>query len=952
MADDARPAFRDPSLSADVRARDLAARLTQAEKIAMLHQYAPAVPRLGLAAFRTGTEALHGLAWLGTATTFPQAVGLAATWDADLVRRVGAAVGTEVRARHAIDPTVSLQVWAPVVNPLRHPRWGRNEEGYSEDPHVTAWLATAYARGLRGDHPTYWRTVPTLKHLVGYGAETHRALTNAQLRPRVLREYELPAFRGPIEAGVVGAVMPSYNLVNGRPAHLAADIIAELRSCGPHEVVVVSDAGAPSNLSGIQRWCTDPVEARAAALRAGIDSFTDDDADAAPTLAHLTAALDRGLITQEVVDAAVRRQLAWRIRTGELDPGLDPWAGTGPEALDAPAHRTLAREAATAAVVVLANDGLLPLERAATVAVVGPHADTVLRDWYSGAAPYTIGIATALAESHGVTTCDGADRVALRCVTTGGYVRTAESGVLVADAADAAAPEAAFDVTDWGDGVLTFRSVATGLLAGGGWPLRAQAEHVDGWVVQETWQVHVHDDGSWSLLHLGSGRWVAAADDGTLVAEAPSPELATRFVRRMLRAGHEAVARAAAAADVVVVTLGNDPHLLGRETEDRPHLRLPSPQTELWRAASEANPRALAVIVSSYPYVLADDLRTARAVVWSSHAGQELGHGVADVLTGAAEPSGRLAQAWPEAEEDAGDLVDHDIIAGGLTSWYASAAPRFALGHGLTYSSVTYDALDAPAALEGAQHDDVVAVSVRVSNTGERPAHELVQVYASALEHRLPVPRRRIVAHRRVTLAPGTSRDVELRFRLADLAVWDVGHERWVVEPGRYLLAAGTGEQDLPLRHELRVTGAPVAPRAATSLGAAAFDDAAHVVLTERTPLAGAAVEVAPGRGEGWVAWWAVDLDGVGPLTIEVARDGVGPAGVRIETREPGSPWARYAQAQVPLEGGRHDVVALVPSAAEAPKGVRDVRTVLTGSARLIALRPAAPEEIPRDDDR
>ena len=221
-----------------------------AERLALLHQHAAPVPRLGLGPFRTGTEGLHGVAWLGTATTFPQPVGLAATWDADLLERVGTVVGTEVRAKHAADPTVSLNVWAPVVNPLRHPRWGRNEEGFSEDPHLTAHLATAYARGLRGDHPTYWRTVPTLKHLVAYGNETDRSVTSAQLSPRVLHEYELPAFRGPIEAGVVGAVMPSYNLVNGRPNHVARELLDEVRGWTPASLLVVSDAGAPTNLVG------------------------------------------------------------------------------------------------------------------------------------------------------------------------------------------------------------------------------------------------------------------------------------------------------------------------------------------------------------------------------------------------------------------------------------------------------------------------------------------------------------------------------------------------------------------------------------------------------------------------------------------------------------------------------------------------------------------------------
>ncbi|HMC02594.1 MAG TPA: glycoside hydrolase family 3 N-terminal domain-containing protein, partial [Cellulomonadaceae bacterium] len=316
----AQPAYRDAAQPLQVRARDLLALLTLAEKIALLHQRAPGVDRLGLAAFHTGSEVLHGVAWLGTATVFPQPVGLAATWDTELLTRIGAVVGTEQRAKHAADPSVSLNVWGPVVNPLRHPRWGRNEEGFSEDPHLTAELATAYARGLRGDHPVYWRTVPTLKHFLAYNNETDRAVTSSQLRPRVLHEYELPAYRGPIEAGVVGAVMASYNLVNGRPSHVARELLDELRSWTDASLLVVSDAAAPGNLVDLERYYPDHVTSHAAMLRAGVDSFTDNGANSAPTLERLTAALEQGLLDEADIDRAVLRQLELRLATGELDP--------------------------------------------------------------------------------------------------------------------------------------------------------------------------------------------------------------------------------------------------------------------------------------------------------------------------------------------------------------------------------------------------------------------------------------------------------------------------------------------------------------------------------------------------------------------------------------------------------------------------------------------------------
>lgn len=374
--------FRDIHASLPDRARDLLARLEPDERIAMLHQFSPAVARLGLAEFHTGCEALHGVAWLGRATVFPQPVGMAATWNTDLLRRIGEVTATEVRAKHAENPLVSLNVWAPVVNTLRHPGWGRNEEGYSEDPHLTAHLGAAYARGLRGDHERVWKTVPTLKHFVGYDNETDRSTTSSEMSPRTLHEEELPAFREPIETGAAGAVMLAYNRVNGIPAHTQPELVAEARTWSDESIAVVSDAGAPTFLVSLQRAAADGVEAAAALVRSGLDSFTDDDSDAGPTIRNVTAALERGLLTADDVDRAVLRILELRLRTGEFDGDADPYGAIGADAIDAPGARELAREAVARSVVVLRNDaGLLPVTSPSRIAVVGPIADAVLTDW-------------------------------------------------------------------------------------------------------------------------------------------------------------------------------------------------------------------------------------------------------------------------------------------------------------------------------------------------------------------------------------------------------------------------------------------------------------------------------------------------------------------------------------------------------------------------------------------
>ena len=574
------------------RVEDLLAQLTLPEKIGLLHQWQAAVPRLALPGFRTGTEALHGVAWLGRATVFPQVIGLASSWNPDLVRAVGAAAGDEVRAKHHADPDrVGLNVWAPVVNPLRDPRWGRNEEGWSEDPWLTGRLATAYAHGLRGDHPERLRTAPTVKHFLGYNNETDRATTSSNLPPRVLHEYELPAFRAPLAAGAAIAAMASYNLVDGAPAHLSPLINGELRRWAPDEVLVVGDAGAISNIADVQGHLPDHVSGFAAALRAGIDSFTEDDADSGPTVARLTEALRRGLITADDVDRAARRVLTLRLRLGDLDPPhTDPYAQTTPEIIDCPAHRELAREAARQSIVLLHNTGLLPLPAQPRVAVLGPLADVVYEDWYSGTLPYAVTTYQALAERlPQVTTHPGADRIALRVAE--GYVGCPDDpdgGALTVGA-----DPAWFDVYDWGRDTVALRAVGNGRHVGAAddGTLVNDRPGPGGWVVRETFQFDPLPDGTVLLRHLATDRYVTVDDDGRLRVDGDG----TAFAIDLVADGAAEAAALAAAADVAVVTLGNHPMVGGRETEDRIDLALPARQEAMLRAVHAANPRTVLV---------------------------------------------------------------------------------------------------------------------------------------------------------------------------------------------------------------------------------------------------------------------------------------------------------------------------------------------------------------------
>ncbi|NUT51360.1 MAG: beta-glucosidase [Saccharothrix sp.] len=787
------------------RVTDLLGRLTDEEKVALLHQRQPAVPRLGLAAFHTGMEALHGVAWLGVATVFPQAIGLASSWDTGLVRRVGEAVGVEARGFHHRDPVAhGLNVWAPVVNPLRDPRWGRNEEGYSEDPTLTAAMGTAYATGLRGGHPRYLRTAPTLKHFLGYNNEDDRCVTSSDLRPRVLHEYELPCFRGPVEAGAAVAVMPSYNLVNGRPAHLSPLIEQELRTWAPQGLAVVSDAYAPSNVAGLQAYLPTQAEGHAALLNAGLDSFTDQDADPTLMIESVTRAIKDGLLERDVVDRAVGRVLALRFRLGEFDPAEgNPHAAITSDVIGS--HGPLALEAARQAIVLLRNESLLPLARGAELAVIGTHADALFDDWYSGTMPYQVTVRRGLEEYASVSCSEGVDRIALRAAD-GRYLGVRGGVVGLGE-------RALFDRFDWGDGVWTLRDVGSrrylGVAEDGS--LVATAVAPGGWDVRELFEPRPAGGGV--VLHnvVGGADNPATVRGGTRLDAVP-------FEVELVVDGIEAAAAVAARADAVVLVLGNDPHINGRETQDRTTLRLPS--LDLVRAVREANPRTVLVLVSGYPYALDGEEEHLPAIVWTAHGGQEQGRAVAEALFGAFSPSGKLTQTWYRRDDDLPDIFDYDIIRAGGTYLYSTAEPLFPFGHGLGYTTFEYSEL--------IWLDGVARVSV--TNSGEVEGAEVVQLYSSALDSRVRQPLRKLQSFQRVRLAPGESAVVELT---ADqLWHWDVTTGRRVVEAGRYELAAGSSSRDLRSRLVVDVPGETIAPRTGP-LPALDFDDCDGVRLVD-----------------------------------------------------------------------------------------------------------------------
>ncbi|WP_404189291.1 glycoside hydrolase family 3 C-terminal domain-containing protein [Streptomyces tauricus] len=946
------PPFRDSQLPFAKRIDDLLSRLTLDERVAMLHQFGPAVERLGVTAFRTGQEALHGVAWMGPATVFPQAVGLGATWNEELVRRVGEAVSTEARAMRSRDDRVGLNVWAPTVNLLRHPLWGRNEEGYSEDPRLTSAIATAYTRGLRGDHPAYWRTAPVLKHWLAHNNETDRATASSSVRPRVLHEYDLRAFRETVEAGAVAGVMPAYNLVNGRPNHVSPYLAEQLRAWTDQDLLVCSDAGAPSNLVDSEHYFDTHEEATAAALLAGVDSFTDHGTDSSKIVERVRGALDQGLLTEADIDTAVRRQLSVRFRLGEFDPLLDPYADA--KDFDTPAHRALAREAAEQAIVLLKNDGLLPLTGDGTrIAVVGLLADECKLDWYSGTLIHRSTPLEGLYDRFGADRVDfaeGVDRVRLR-TSDGTYlsvppaddaseeVRGAEGALDPALLAgrtdlpplttDAVGTELA--LIDWGEGVLTLRAPDGRYLsvAEDGF-VRASADQPGGWVVQETFRLeprgsregghengHGKEHGNGHLLrHVGTGRYVSVTADGVKVADENPAVLELEITEH----GESAVARAAASADVVLVVAGNDPHINGRETEDRTTLALPAHQRRLLEAARAANPRTALILTSSYPYAI--DPADLPAVLWTAHGGQAAGTALARVLAGDVSPAGHLPQTWYASDTDLPGLLDYDVIGGRQTYLYFEGTPLFPFGHGLSYASFVYGDLAARVGEESAQ------VTFTVTNTGDTAADEVAQLYGRPVSPSVPRPRRELLAHRRVHLPAGATTELSFELPLSAFEFWDVAHGVRRLEPGGYELLAGASAEDIRLSATIEPAGTPPTPRPVLERGlrSADFDEQRGAEIVDRTKRSGDAVTPGADGESAELRYRACDFGpGTRSVTVEVSGEGTlelalddGRAIAHLDIAPTTGPYA-YTSVTTPFDAS----------------GVHDLRVELRGPLRL-----------------
>lgn len=820
--------YRDAKAPIESRVNDLFSQLTQAEKLSLLSgtgfttQPIPrlGVPPMGMAdagqGVRGGTSGTQG-----PATLFPAETDMAQSWDVDLLRRIGQAIGDEAKNKGE-----GVQVLlGPDINIHRSPLGGRDSESFTEDPYLNGQLAAAYIQGVQSNG-----IAACAKHFDANNEEADRDTVDVDVSERALREIYLPGFEAAVKQGGVFTVMAAYNKVNGPYCtanhHLETDI---LKDDWGFTGLVMSDWGAVHETAG-------PVNAGCDLEMPGGDDMTPD---------KLAAALAAGQITQAEIDESVKRILRTIIRVGLLDGPMKPDA----DEVNSPAHQKLALEAATRAVVLLKNDGgILPLDptKIPSIAVIGPAAVHLQAGAQGSPAvtPYfqvtpLDGIKKRVGQGVTVNYVEGAqlakprpDPIPTSALMTpfsldqkpqhglfGAYFANPDlSGQPALTRIDAqisffrpgqqsATPETAYGSARW-DGMLIPPQTGTYTISLGG---RAGCRVKIG-------NTTVIDDPkpSGGYSHTGTIDLVAnklypihievLANDGPIRARLgwilPTHDDIDSAV---------AAAKSADAAVVFVTTAGTD-----GEGTDRPSMDLPGDQDQLIQAVAAANKNTIVVLNVGSPVTVTKWLNQVPALVDMGYSGEEAGDGVAAVLFGDANPSGKLTDTWGAKREDYPDYGNFPGTNGtvhyaeGIYVGYrhfdqAEINPVFPFGYGLSYTTFQYSHLVLSS--KSLAPAGTVTARVDVTNTGSRAGAEVAELYVHAAGSKIDRPVRELKGFERVELAPGETKTVTFTITPQAFAYWDDSGHQWKADAGDYEIQVGSSERDIKLTGRVRLKG-------------------------------------------------------------------------------------------------------------------------------------------------
>ncbi|MDB6156449.1 MAG: glucan 1,4-alpha-glucosidase [Gammaproteobacteria bacterium] len=860
----AAPIYLDTHRGFEERAADLVSRMTLDEKISQLQNDAAAIPRLDVPAYEWWNEALHGVARAGSATVFPQAIGLAATFDPHLMHEIATDISDEARAKHGEAERrgqhlryQGLNFWSPNINIFRDPRWGRGQETCGEDPYLTSRMGVAFVTGMQGDDPQYMKVGATAKHYaVHSGPEADRHHFDVHPSEQDLYETYLPAFRALVQEGHVSAVMGAYNRVNGESASASPRLLQGiLRKEWGFDGYVVSDCDSIDDIFK-QHKIVDSEEAAAAlGLKSGLDL------NCGQAYAALAGAVKQRLVTEAQIDVSVRRLMLARMRLGMFDPPAQvKWAQTPYSVNQSSRNDQMALRAAQSSIVLLKNDRLLPLSRdIGTLAVIGPTADDVmalLGNYYgTPASPVTVlqgiraavGAKTKVLYSRGADLVEGREEPRAAPAIDPQYLRPSRDSSAHGLKGEYFSGrdfkgEPLLNRTDarvsfrWDRGSPTDDLVAQGQLppdkalpndnfcirwtgrllppTTGRYEIAVGADDgfrlfIDGRLVIDNWQINSRMQSKSAFLDLQAG----TAYDIKLEYFDNIRDAEVRLAWRLpgAKPPFEEALDAAKAADVVVFVGGLTGDVEGEEMKvsypgfaggDRTDLRLPSTQEKLLEAIRATGKPVVLVLTtgSALSVDWAKEHLPAILVAW--YPGQRGGDAIADVLFGGTNPAGRLPVTFYKASEKLPAFDDYNMR--GRTYRYFEGEPLFPFGYGLSYTHFEYSGLQIDHS-RVAEHD-TVHVSLTVKNVGPRTGDEVVQLYVREVT---PRERRAVKALRgieRLTLKPGDTRRAS--FTLVpdkDFTHYDVEHKRYAVNGGSYELQVGASSSDIRLKSNVVV---------------------------------------------------------------------------------------------------------------------------------------------------
>ena len=836
--------YQNQSLPFETRVADLVGRMTLEEKVSQMKDVAPGIPRLGIPDYNWWNEALHGVARSGLATSFPQAIGMAATWDDSLMFKMASVISDEARAKYheyirnnSHQRYQGLTFWSPNINIFRDPRWGRGQETYGEDPFLTGKLAVQFIRGLQGNDPKYFKTIATVKHFaVHSGPEPERHTFDAVIGERDLRETYLPHFERGIREGKAYSLMCAYNRVDGKAA-CGSDMLLQniLRTEWKFPGYIVSDCGAIDDIYLRHKVVETAPAAAALAVKTGTDL------DCGRVYPNLIDAVKQGLITEKEIDVSVRRLFLARFKLGMFDSNdRVKWSKIPYSTLDQASNKALARQVARESMVLLKNErNTLPLSKTlGTLALIGPNTDQwrVMLGNYNGMPSNPVtplqGVRDAVSKNTKVLYALGAplaEGFPVLVTTPASVLRTPDGkpGLrteifanrgLTGEATFASndtivdvnwhdgAPRAGLDADDFGvRWTGTVRAPQTGMYRVGAFTTMKVEIYLNDSLVARSIYANGRDEFPDPRLAQSEEIRLEAGKDYRVRIDSHESygDAQLQFVwsapTEALAAEAESVAKQ---ADAVVMFLGLTANLEGEEMRvqvpgfrggDRTSIDLPAPQQALLERIIALNKPTVLVLLNGSALSVNWAQANVPAILEAWYPGQAGGQGVADVLFGDYNPGGRLPVTFYKSVNDLPAFDDYKMA--GRTYRFFKGTPLYSFGHGLSYTTFGYKNLRTSAASMRA--NDTITVRVDVTNTGKRAGDEVVQLYVEHVGSKVDRPIRDLRGYQRVTLNPGQTRTVSFRLPAKSLAYWNTDKHAWVVEPERARLRVGGSSADL-----------------------------------------------------------------------------------------------------------------------------------------------------------